>query len=268
MSQININDAWGAVSASLKNFSFYKIKEIVGLAGLDPTSIANLVQQTGFQGASKGQLITAIDKGLVKFSVEDKQHFLNIVVEEILKRSPPNDNTEQQLEKYLSRLGWQVIDGAVLPIKILDRKDLEELDDVSKEDLIKSAIRFRDGDLSGALAAACGAVDSITNKIYADKNLGNANSASFQERCTKALESVGVFSAIENQLRDINWDGPGVVPLGKNFKGALNQASYVMQSLRANMSDVHGTKPVLKPLVFDSIKWAQIIIRLLSGQYV
>jgi hypothetical protein len=37
-----------------------------------------------------------------------------------------------------------------------------------------------------------------------------------------------------------------------------------MQTLRANMSDVHGTKPVLKPLVFDSIKWAEILVRVLS----
>ena len=261
----NINSAWNAVSAVLKESSFYDIKEIVGLAGFDSALIAHLVQKSGFNSASKGQLITAIDGGLARFSVEDKRRFLNIVVEEILERNN-SDNAEKRLEKYLSRLGWQVIDGKVIPIEILDRNELEELDDVVREDLIKSATRFRDGDLSGALSAACGAVDSITNKIY-EKNddLGSANKASFQERCTKALEAVGIFSTIEDQLKDINWNGSGVVPFSKNCKGALNQASYVMQSLRAYMSDVHGTKPVLKPLVFDSIKWAQIIVRLLSG---
>jgi len=121
--------------------------------------------------------------------------------------------------------------------------------------------------MGGALSAACGAVDSITNKIYQGNNLGNAGVASFQERCKVALNTVGVFSAISNELKDIDWKDSGVIPFNKNFEGALNQASYVMQSLRANMSDVHGTKPVIKPLVFDSIKWAQIIIRLLSGKY-
>ncbi len=261
MSESNINSAWAAVSAILRKFSFYDIKEIVGLAGFDFTSISNLFQQSG---ASKGQLITAIAQGFDTFNFKDKQRFLNIIVEEILKRS---NHLEQQLAEYLSRLGWQVIDGAVIPIELLNRDDLDELDNVSREDLIKAATRFRDGDLSGALSAACGAIDSITNKIYTEKNLGNANNASFQERCVKALDSVGVFSAIENQLKNIDWNGSGVIPLSKNFKGALNQASYVMQSLRANMSDVHGTKPILKPLVFDSLKWAQIIIRLLSEQY-
>ncbi len=261
---LNINSAWSAASAVLKNsFSFYDIKEIVGLAGFDSTQIAHLVQCSG-SSVSKGQLITEIEQGLSRYNEDNKCHFLNIVIEEMLER---NNKIEQQLEKYLSRLGWQVIDGAVIPIKILDRNDLEELDEISREDLIKSAKRFRDGDLSGSLSAACGAVDSITNKIYQNKNLGNSGSASFQERCKVALNSVGVFSAISTELKDIDWKDSGVVPFNKNFEGALNQASYVMQTLRANMSDVHGTKPVLKSLVFDSIKWAQIIVRLLSEKY-
>lgn len=167
----------------------------------------------------------------------------------------------------MSRLGWQVIEKAVIPIKIIDRKDIEDLDESSKIDLVKAAKRFRDGDLSGALSAACGAVDSLTNKIYKDRGLGDATKASFQERCKVALKEIGIFSAIGNELKDIEWKDAGVVPFNKNFEGALNQASYVMQSLRANMSDVHGTKPVLKPLIYDSIKWAQIIVRLLSHQY-
>ena len=32
------------------------------------------------------------------------------------------------------------------------------------------------------------------------------------------------------------------------------------------MSDVHGTKKVLKPLVFDSIKYTQILIRMMTKQ--
>jgi hypothetical protein len=83
-----------------------------------------------------------------------------------------------------------------------------------------------------------------------------------------ALNATGIFAAVTSDLKDIDWKDSGIVPFSKNFEGSLNQAAYVMQSLRANMSDVHGSKPVLKPLVFDSVKWAQIIIRLLSGKYI
>jgi len=78
------------------------------------------------------------------------------------------------------------------------------------------------------------------------------------------MKQVGIFEEIENQLKNINWVDSGTTPFNKNFEGSLNQAAYVMQTLRANMSDVHGTKPVFKPLVFDSIKWAEILVRVLS----
>jgi len=258
---LNLNSAWSAISAVLKNtFSFYDIKEIVGLAGFDSTKIAHLVQRSG-SSVSKGQLITEIEQHLSGFTIKDKRHFVNVVIEEMLER---NSNIEEQLEKYLSRLGWQVIEKSVIPLDILDRNELEELDEICRRDLIKAATRFRDGDLSGALSSACGAVDSITSKVYQNNELGDAGKASFQERCKVSLNKTGIFLSVENDLKDIDWKGSGIVPFNKNLEGSLNQAAYIMQSLRANMSDVHGTKPVLNPLVFDSIKWAQIIVRLLS----
>lgn len=102
---INVNTAWSAVSAVLKKtFSFYDIKEIVGLAGFDLTKISHLVQRSG-SSVSKGRLITAIERHLSDFTINGKRHFLNIVVEEMLER---NSSIEGLLEKYLSRLWWQV----------------------------------------------------------------------------------------------------------------------------------------------------------------
>jgi len=177
-----INSAWSAVSAILQdNFTFYDIKQIVGLAGFDKGSIAHLEQKQG-GGASKGQLITGIDKGYSNFSEKDKKHFLNIVVEEILDRNPA---VIDKLNKYLSRLGWAVEGGAVIPVEIFDVSDLPELHEKAKEDLMKSAQRFRDGDLSGALSSACAAVDNVTSHIYHKYGLGDSGKTSFQERCSK-----------------------------------------------------------------------------------
>jgi hypothetical protein len=52
--------AWPAIRASLQASNFYDIKEIVGLAGVDLTALAHLVQKPEM-GATKGQLMTAID---------------------------------------------------------------------------------------------------------------------------------------------------------------------------------------------------------------
>ncbi len=255
----NINSAWCAATAILeeKRFSLVEAKRIVELAGFDVIQIA----QTGDHWKP---FINLIKSEFFQFDDERKYRSLNIVVEEILNRK---SETQEQLEKYLSRLGWQIIDGNVIPIELLDIVELEELDEVSRGDLIKAAKRFRDGDLSDALTAACGAVDSITNKIYQDKGLGDATKVSFQDRCVAALKAVRVFEAIDDQLKDIDWKESSVVPFNKNLQSSLNKAAFVMQSLRGNMASVHGTKPVLRPLVFDSIKWAQILVRLLSTEY-
>ena len=261
MPQVNI--AWNAVRAVLeKNFSFYTIKEIVGLAGFDVTSISHLEQRSG-GGASKGQLMTGIDKGLSLLSVDDKKHLLNILIEEIVQRNPA---LAEELERYLERLGWQIIDGNVIPIEILDKLDLAELPHQAREDLIKATSRFRDGDLSGALSSACAAVDSVTAEIYTRLNLGDVGQTSFQERCKVAIKHTGVFKKIPGELRLLGWGEQHVKTLSSNFEGALNRAANVMQMLRSKMSDVHGTKPVLRPMVFNSIKWAEVLIRVMSDR--
>lgn len=93
--------------------------------------------------------------------------------------------------------------------------------------------------------------------------LGDPGKASFQERCNRSVEAREVISETEQQLRALGWDDADVKPFAHNLKGAMNQGAYVMQTLRSNMGDVHGTKPILKPLVFDSLKWAEILVRTL-----
>lgn len=261
MSQVNI--AWNAVRSVLENhFSFYTIKEIVGLAGLDVTSLSHLEQKSG-GGATKGQLMTGIDKGLAQLDADNKKHVLNILIEEIIQRKA---DLEEKLERYLDRLGWQITDGNVIPIEIIDKTDLAEFPHQARADLIKAATRFRDGDLSGSLSSACAAVDSVTADIYAKHSLGDAAAASFQERCKVAIKHTGVLTRMIGELQSLGWDEKHIKPLSNNFEGALNQAANVMQTLRSKMSDVHGTKPVLRPMVFDSVKWAEILVRVMINR--
>jgi hypothetical protein len=268
----DIDFAWNAVAPILEKFKFDDIKTIVGLAGFDRSLIEHFTQNVwnGENNITNLQLISKIGCNFFKFTSEKKQHFLNIVIEEILSdrySSYSNDILEERLQYCLNRLGWQVIDYKALPIEILDSSDLNELDSSVRNDLIKAATKFRDGDLSGAISSACAAVDSLTAKVYQAKNLGDHKNTSFQERCNKSLKQVGVFEALDKQLSEIAWKEGNISQFKNNLQQSLNQAAFVMQSLRSEMSDAHGTKPVIKPLVFDSIKWAQIIIRFLSEEY-
>ena len=273
----DINSAWAAVVPILRKCSFDDIKSIVGLAGFDIKILNSLgyYEHYGRSVPDGDQLVTEIEKRFLYFSDEIKQSFLNIVIEEILS-SEYNLNSygrnvkkiEDRLRYCLNRLGWQVIDSKVLPIEVLDLSDLEELEPSAREDLIKAATKFRDGDLNGAILSAYAAVESVIARVYRDKNLGEVDySKSFQCRCKKALGATGVYTAIDGQLTGIEWKDGDIKVFGQNLEGSLNQAAYVLQLLRNNMSDAHGKKPVIKPLVFDSIKWSQIIVRLLSEKY-
>jgi hypothetical protein len=252
----SLNQAWGALRVVLRDaFTFYEIKDLVGLAGIDVTRLARLEQKAG-GGASKGQLITALDREIARLDRAKKSRLLNHLAEEVVRQRP---HQSESLNDYLERLG-----GKLVPIDVFDIAELADLPDVSRTDLLKAAARLRDGDLSGALGAACAAVDSATNAVYAKHGLSPPSKDAFQTRCTKALKSKKAISRLPGELTGMGWTGPAADKLSKNLQGALNQGAYVMQALRSGMSDVHGSKRVLNPLVYDSLKWAALIVRMLK----
>ena len=124
----NINIIWNVLSSLLEeNFTFAKIKQIVGLSGLDRTLLSEMEQKYS-GGNSKSQLINEIDKNIKELS------------EEILER---NVSLKPKLDKYLERLGWQVYNNQIIPIEIFDLSELKELHIKSHEDLIKASIRLK-----------------------------------------------------------------------------------------------------------------------------
>ncbi|WP_144411813.1 hypothetical protein [Burkholderia pseudomallei] len=248
--------AWPAVRACLQEFRFDDIKEIAGLAGFDVTVAAHLVQKSQ-GGATKGQLMSVIDEQVGTMDSHARHHFLTILVEEILRR---RSEMQEKLSEYLSRLGWSFVYQTLVPLEVFDTSILADTPDESHKDLLKAAQRLRDGDLGGAISAACGAVDAATSKVYDERSLGDPTKASFQERCKRAALAKGVMIELDRQLDALGWPQADVSPFKKNLEGALNQGAYVMQTLRSHMGDVHGTKPILRSLVFDCLRWAELIV--------
>lgn len=255
-------ESWSVIRSLLhEKFSFGVIKVIAGLGGIDLTRMAHLEQISGSGGATKSQLLSAIDQQISEMNETRRQQFVKIVTEEMLRSQPA---VEFDLRDALERLGWTLHGGHLVELALLDLSELPELPPASHADLIKATTRLRNGDLSGAISSACAAVDSVTLRIYDEKGLGNPSEASFQEKVKRSLEARGVLDDIEKQLMDLGWDQADAQVFSRNLRGALNQGAYIMGALRSKMGDVHGTKPILKPLVFDSIKWAALILRFLS----
>jgi hypothetical protein len=251
---------WGPIRSSLTaNFSFGDIKQIVGYANIDMPQLAHLEQK--YQGgASKSQILSAIDSQIGRMDANNSGVVASICCEEMLRRKP---NLIDELERVLSRVGWKFSGTALLPIEIFDVSELKEIPDNAHEDIQKAASRLRDGDLSGSLSASCGALDTVTGAIYQEFELGDPNKASFQERIKRSINAISAKENLQSELRDIGWNEPDINPLSSNLDGSLNQAAFVMQKLRSNMGDVHGTKPVVSALVYDSIKWSLLLLRIL-----
>lgn len=233
---------WGLIRSSLTaNFSFGDIKQIVGYADIDMSQLAHLEQKSQ-GGASKSQLLSAIDAQIGRMDTNSSGVVASICCEEMLRRNP---NLIDELERVLSQVGWKFSGTHLLPIEIFDVSELKEIPDNAHEDIQKAASRLRDGDLSGSLSASCGAIDTVTGAIHQEFELGDPNKASFQERIKKSINAIGAKESLQSELRDIGWGEPDINPLSSNLDGSLNQAAFVMQKLRSNMGDVHGTKPVV-----------------------
>ncbi|MBA5248680.1 MAG: hypothetical protein FE834_03975 [Gammaproteobacteria bacterium] len=249
---------WGPIRSSLRdNFSFGDIKGIVGYAGIDMSQLAHLEQKSQ-GGASKSQLLSAIDE---QINVMDANQLgvASICCEEMLKSK---SDLIDELERVLSRVGWKFFGTTLLPVEVFDISELKEIPEQAHKDIQKAANRLRDGDLSGSLSASCGALDSVTGAIYQEFELGDHQKASFQERIKKSLNTSS--DTLKQELREIGWSETDISPLLKNLEGSLNQAAFIMQKLRSSMGDVHGAKPVISALVYDSIKWSLLILRILA----
>ncbi len=252
---------WGPIRSILqKEFSFSSIKEIVGYAGIDMSRLAGLNQKPQ-NGATKSQLLSAIDEQIGEADNATAARISAICCEEMLRR---RDTLLKELDRVLSRVGWKFAGGSLLPLEVFDPDELQDIPSEAHEDLVKAATRLRDGDWSGALSSACSAVDAVTSSIYHQFGLGDPGKASFQERVNKSFDALNIKTVLEQELRSLGWNQDKILPLNNNLRGSINQAAYVMQNLRSNMGDVHGTKPVLAALVYDSLKWSALVLRILS----
>lgn len=258
----DIEIIWGPLRSLLRErCTSYRAVQILSLTGLDASRLSELPMGTSTN--DKNRLVAEVDGMYAKLEQPERARFLRIAAEELLVQKP---DLLPVLDEYLRRLGWTAHEGRLVPIDILDPADLPELPAGARTDLLKAAERFRDGDLSGAVSAACGAVDSVTAVIYALENLGDPGKASFQERVLKSLSARGTLAEVRSELVALGWTDADASRLEQNLKGSMNQAAFVMQTLRARMGDVHGTKPILRPLVFDTVKWATVILRLLDSE--
>lgn len=194
---------WGAIRSILHDgYSFSGIKRLAGFAGFDMGRLAHLEQKaTG--GATKSQLLSALDKEFDDYLEDAQKQIVAILCERMAKEKP---DSHDALAKALQPLGWQLVENRIVPLAIFDMADLVELPNTAAQDLRKGAVRLRDGDLSGAIASACSAIDAITEQIYLEHGLGKPGIAAFQEKVKKSLLAVAFKETTRAELKALGWD--------------------------------------------------------------
>ncbi len=256
-------DPWGPISSLLFDLESDSVQRIIERAGL--ALDWSLTEREEFSHKTRNRAYRGkVSRALTELSPEDQRVFiLNVAIE----LPSLNALLREQLRVILQRIGWDFIEDRLIQIDILSSFDISNLPGAAVEDLSRAAERLTH-DLSGAISAACGAVESICATIYTEHSLGDISEASFQEKVNKSLLATGTLERLKENLLQIGWEASDADRFQQNLKGAINHAAYVMQSLRSRMGDVHGSQPALATIAFDSIKWAMIISSLLKNDHV
>lgn len=151
------------------------------------------------------------------------------------------------------------------PIPEVDRNDLSGLSASAMSEISKAHGRLNQGDESGAISSACGAVDLSTDAILRRHRVSNPRDLSFAARVRESTKVGGAFDSLERDLAALQMNPDDLKFVRDNLVRAISASAEVLGRLRSSMGDVHGSKPALKPIVRTCIKLASAVSGLLDG---
>ena len=110
---MRICNVWSSIRSLIRDLTFYQIKDLAGLVGLPVYKIGHLQQAPG--GASKGQLMDALDDLYKEFDEEDQNRIVTSTIAELIRVTP---SSQPQIEDILARFGWGISDGQIHPLSL------------------------------------------------------------------------------------------------------------------------------------------------------
>jgi hypothetical protein len=123
-----------------------------------------------------------------------------------------------------------------------------------------------DGDETGAITSACGAVDTLMQQLYVKHRLGDPAKVAFAAKVNTAAKHLHIFEDAKDELTSLGMKGSDADTVVTEMRNAMNHAVQMLQVLRKAMGDVHGSKPALRRTAYDAIKWSSAICGLFEGQ--
>jgi hypothetical protein len=255
---------YGALRSELNNLSVQDIRNTAAAAGFDVVQLpAQSEARTGL--GSRAEVMPALDRLFGEMSPQAQEAALRMLAEGLIAHG---GSPAAGMREILGRHGYLFIEGSFVPIGLLDARERPFLPPTSASELARATARLVDGDYTGAITAACGAIDLATQDIYAQEGLGDPAKVAFAAKICTALKQRGVFEGLERGYAAAGMANPDALAVSENLRKATNHAAEALQTIRSKMGDAHGAKPTARKTAYDAIKWASAICGLLADEEV
>lgn len=251
---------YAALRSELNDLSVQNIRNTVAAAGFDVSQITAKAEARSGLG-SRAEVMPIVDRLFGQMSGTAQETALRILAERLIEDNPELAVSTQDI---LGRHGYQFVDGQFVPVQELDAREAQFIPSSAATELGRAMSRLIEGDHSGAITSACGAVDLVTQAIYENHDLGSPAGASFQTKVNTAFRRLRVFENMKQEFVDIGMKPEDASGLIDEMKKASNHAAQALQILRRAMGDTHGSKPALRQTAYDAVKWSSAICGLLE----
>jgi hypothetical protein len=151
----------------------------------------------------------------------------------------------ERVRTLLAQHGFEYVDGTFVPTAILDQREARYLPPSSAAELAKAMKRLVDGDETGAITSACGAVDTLMQRVYATAGLGEPGNASFSTKVNTAASRLGIFDDMASEFLAIGMKSDDVSSIVTHMQKATNHAAQMLQILRRSMGEARQAFPTV-----------------------
>ncbi|SRR6266481_645180 len=212
----------------------------------------------------RGPTLAAMVKSFGMLPLAEKGRALTSITKSLMTSGKENARSGASV---LNQFGVAWDGNNIVTAGVLDERERLFLPQTSAADLAKAIDRLTSGDESGAISAACGAVDQATSLAYEKIGLGDPGRVSFAAKVNTALQAMKVFEEMEAEFVQIGMDKAEAEQATRFLEKAINDSSQALQILRKRMGDVHGTRPALRSTAYDCIKFASAICALFEKNH-
>jgi hypothetical protein len=256
LTEAEINTLGNALMGELCDVSIQKRRTIALKAGVDISEVPS--------EQNSALVNPALGAAFAKLDTQRKLNALPIIADQLIVVN--GGMVKEELTWLLKQHGYQYLDGHFLPIGLIDEREKQFMPTSAVERISTAINRLADGDESGAVTSACGAVDTVTLAIYARHQNWGPPPDSFQAKINTVMKQLEIFEEMEKDLREIGLKDEDAQTIRNELHKATKHAAEALQVIRRTLGDVHGKKPAYKRLTYESIKWASAICGLLEGK--